>query len=133
MSKIGMVAVLAGILLSSQAFAGHRYEDDWRKHHGKPRAKHVVVHHVYDAPQVVYRDRIVYQDRPVYVEPVRYAPRPTVVHAAPGTDRLVGQVVGAVAGGVIGNQIGKGSGRTVATAAGAVIGSVVGGHMASGY
>jgi uncharacterized protein YcfJ len=138
MKKLWLPALMAGALFSTGAFAHHDDWDDRRWEHRHPRkAKHVVVHHVHEEPQVVYRDRIVYRDRPVYYEsaPRSYEPEPVPAPAAPayGGNRLMGQVVGAIAGSAIGSQIGRGNGRIAATAIGAVIGGAVGGHAAAGY
>ena len=139
MNKLWLSAFLAIAAFSTNAFADRNDDDgDYYKHRHHQKVRHVVVHHVYDQPQVVheappvvYRERIVYRDRPVYQEPApRYHER-AEVYAYPGSSRLAGQVIGGVAGGLLGNGIGKGNGRVAATAVGAVIGTVVGGNLAS--
>lgn len=143
MNKLWLPALIATTVFSANAFADHDWDDDDHcEHRYRHRVEHVVVRHVYEEPQViyqappvVYRERIVYRDRPVYYEQPepRYYERPTAYPSYNG-NRVIGQTVGAVAGGVIGNQIGKGNGRIAATAIGAVVGSVVGGNMADyGY
>lgn len=146
MNKFWIPALIATAVFSSNAFADRHYDrDDHYQHRHYRQAKHVVVHHVYDepqvvyqAPEVIYRERIVYQDRPdYYATAPRYNPPPTRhyeradIPVQAGSDRFVGQAIGAVAGGLIGNRVGKGNGRVAATAVGAVIGSMVGGNLAS--
>ena len=118
---------------SASAFADHDWDDDdYRPHHHR-KVKHVVVHHVYEQPQVVYQEpRVIYRDRPViYQEPAPRYPERVGYRSGPlVSDRLVGQTLGAVTGGLLANRIGKGNGRIVATAAGAAIGAVVGGRIA---
>lgn len=150
MNRLWIPALLATAAFSANAFAYHDRDDeehcDDRYRH---RVEHVVVHHVYEEPQVVYREappviyqappqvvyreRVVYRDRPAYYDAGENdAPQP--VYPRYDGNRAVGQVVGAVAGGLIGNGVGGGNGRIAATALGAVIGSMVGGSLAGdGY
>jgi len=137
MNRLLIPAMIVTAVFSANAFADHGWDDDYREHRGHHREKHVVVHHVYEEPEViyqaapvVYRERVVYRDRPVYYEAEpRYYERPAT-YSGDSSNRMVGQVIGAIAGGALGNQVGRGNGRIAATAIGAVIGSAIGGNAA---
>lgn len=147
MNKYWIPALIAPVVLCTNAFAHDWDDEDHYEHRYHHRVERVVVQEVYAQPeviyqvppQVIYRDRVVYRDRPVYYEtaptyqeePPRYAPQPQSYPRNNG-DRAMAQTIGAVAGAVIGNRFGQGNGRVLSTAAGAVIGSVVGGNL-SGY
>ncbi len=141
MNRLLVPALLATAVFSANAFAHDDWDDDHWEHRRHRPVKHVVVHHVHEAPEViyqappgvVYRERIEYRDRPVYHEPEpRYYERPAP-YPGSGGNRLIGQTIGAIAGGALGTQIGKGNGRIAATAIGAVVGSAIGGSVAGGY
>lgn len=137
MSRLLVPTLIVTAVFSTNAFAEHGLDNDYREHRRHHKEKHVVVHHVYEAPEVIYRapqvayrERIVYRDRPVYYEAApRYHERPAS-YSGDGSNRLIGQAIGAIAGGALGNQVGKGNGRIAATAIGAVIGSAIGGNVA---
>ena len=146
MNKLFIPALITTAVFSANAFADRGWDDDYRDrdrgHHRHHQVGQVVVQTVYaepeiiyQAPPVVYRERIVYRDRPVYYEAEpryaepRYQERP-VVYAGDSSNRFVGQALGAIAGGALGSQVGRGNGRIAATAIGAVIGSALGGNAA---
>ena len=127
MNRFLIPTLIATAIFSANAFA-HNDWDDYGEHQRHHRMERIVVHHVYEEPEVIYRERIVYRDRPAYYETApRYYGRP---YSESGSNRLVGQAIGAVAGGALGNQLGRGNGRIAATAIGAVVGSVIGGNIA---
>lgn len=147
MNKLFIPTLIATAVFSANAFAKGDWDDDHknRGHHRHHQVKQVIVQHVYEepeviyqAPPVVYRDRIVYRDRPVYyeaepryVEP-RYQERQerATAYSGDSSNRFIGQALGAIAGGALGSQVGRGNGRIAATAIGAVIGSAMGGNAA---
>lgn len=160
MVKHWIPVLIATTVISTNALAGHDWDDDEdcdRRH----RVERIVERDVYEEPPVVYRERrivyreprVIYREPPaVYREPPvvyrerveyrgrtdRYPPEPYYEERSDSyrryddqrRDRVVGQAVGAVAGGLIGNQIGRGSGRVAATAVGAVVGGIIGGQVA---
>lgn len=137
MNRLLIPTLVVTAFFSANAFADRGWDDDYREHGRHHRAEHVVVHHVYEepeviyqAPPVVYRERVVYRDRPVYYEAEpRYYER-TATYSGDSSNRLIGHAIGAIAGGALGNQVGRGNGRIAATAIGAVVGSVIGGNVA---
>jgi hypothetical protein len=138
MKKIWIPALVATAVFSANAFAhGDWDDDDHCERRYRHRVQHVVVQRVYDEPQViyeappvVYRERIVYRERPVYYEAEpRYEEERPTAYRSYKTNRVIGQAVGAVAGGLIGHQVSRGNGRIAETALGAVVGSVVGASM----
>lgn len=138
MNKLLISILAAGLVFSAQAFAHHdEYGEGYRHHHYERmeryemRSAYVRPMVVYQAPQVIYRERVEYV-RPVYYEPApRYYER-SAYPVGRSPDRIWGRTLGAVAGGVIGSSLGSGNGRVVTTAVGAVVGSVVGGNLAGG-
>ncbi|BCB28594.1 hypothetical protein SKTS_34800 [Sulfurimicrobium lacus] len=138
MNRLLISTMIAAAAFSANAFAhGDRDDDHW-EHHRHHREERVVVQNVYaepeviyyQAPPVIYRERIVYRDRPVYYEAApRYYEQPAT-YPGNGSNRLIGQAIGAIAGGALGNQVGRGNGRIAATAIGAVVGSAIGGNVA---
>lgn len=148
MNKLLIPALIATAVFSANAFADRDWNDDYRdqgrghRHHQMDRVVVQTVYAepeiIYQAPPVVYRERIVYRDRPVYyeaepryVEP-RYQERQErpAAYSGDSSNRFVGQALGAIAGGALGSQVGRGNGRIAATAIGAVIGSAMGGNAA---
>lgn len=137
MNRLLIPALISTAIFSTSAFAQGGWDGDNRGHRRHHQVERVIVRHVYEqpaviyqAPPVLYRERIVYRDRPVYYEAApRYYDRPAY-YPVYGSNRLIGQTIGAIAGGAIGNQIGEGNGRFAATAIGAVIGSAIGGNIA---